>query len=290
MNAKVDKKMDKKVDKKIDVKKAIQSKYKGYLPNFIYKGIERLVHEDELNAMMELQQEVDGVSMGFKVMDYLGVTCEIVGAQRLPALHDRSLFVSNHPLGGVDGIIYTALLGEYYQKQFNIMVNDVLMNVYQFGDIFLPINKYGAQARHSFRLINEALESDRQVMTFPAGLCSRKDSSGEIRDLKWNTSFIRMASRSKRNVVPLFFEGVNSPRFYNWTKRRERIGWKFNAELILLPSEMIRAKGKHFRIIVGDAIPYTDLPGPKEEQAFATRLRDSLYTFPRRYGQQSDNI
>ena len=71
-------------EKKIDIKKAIQSKYKGHLPGFLYRWIQRLIHEDELNQMMELQHEVGGVAMGQKIIDYLGITCEIIGAERLP--------------------------------------------------------------------------------------------------------------------------------------------------------------------------------------------------------------
>lgn len=270
-------------EKKIDLKKAIQSKYKGYIPSFIYRWLQKLVHEDELNQMMELQHEVDGVAMGHKIMDYLGVTCELIGAERLPKLEERTLFVSNHPLGGADGIIYAAFLGEQYGGRFKIMVNDLLLYVYQFADTFLGINKYGSQARQSIQKINEALRGDDQILTFPAGLCSRMDGRGVVRDTEWQPSFVRMAVQNERQVVPLFFEGVNSPRFYNWAKRRVKMGLKFNAELILLPDEMMRAKGKHFRIIVGEPIPYTELPPTKEAAHFANHLRDTLYTFPQRY-------
>lgn len=269
--------------KKIDVRKALQSKYKGYVPGFVFRWLQRLVHEDELNEMMELQHEVDGVAMGHKIMEYLGVTCDIIGKERLPRADERTLFVSNHPLGGVDGIIYAALLGEHYGGQLRIPVNDLLLAVYQFRDIFLPVNKYGKQARNALTLLREALDGPQQVLTFPAGLVSRLNKRGEVHDLTWQPSFVRMAQQSQRQVVPLFFEGENSPRFYRWAQRRRRIGWKFPAELILLPDEMIRAKGRHFRIIVGEPIPYTALPDKQEAAAFATQLRDELYTFPTRY-------
>ncbi len=268
--------------KKIDVRKAIRSKYHGWVPEFIFHRLERLVHEDELNEMMEMQDEVDGVSMGYNIMNYLNVTCEIIGSERLPAPDKRTLFVSNHPLGGVDGIIYCAMLGSVYKGKLKIPVNDVLMAVYQFGDIFLPVNKYGKQARDSIRQLNEALESDNQVLTFASGMVSRLDSNGEVRDLDWQPSFIRMAKQSNRIVVPLFFEGENSPRFYKWGRRRARAGIKFPAELILLPDEMLRAKGKHFKIIVGEPIDPDDLPIENGAE-YANKLRDSLYSFPVRY-------
>lgn len=268
--------------KKIDIKKAVKSKYSGWVPEFVFRWLERLVHEDELNEMMDMQDHVDGVSMGHNIMNYLNVTCEIIGAERLPTLDERTLFVSNHPLGGVDGIIYCAMLGDVYGGKLKIPVNDILMSVYQFGDIFLPVNKYGKQARDSIRKINDALESDDQVLTFASGMVSRINSKGKIRDLDWNPSFIRMAKQSDRTVVPLFFEGENSSRFYKWGLRRVKAGIKFPAELILLPDEMLRAKGKHFKIYVGDPIAHDDLPTENGAE-YANQLRDSLYSFPKRY-------
>ncbi len=269
--------------KKIDVRKAFESKYKGYVPGFFYKWLRHLVHEDELNEMMELQEEVGGVSMGKNIMRYLGVTCDLIGKERLPHPDERILFVSNHPLGGVDGVIYAAVIGDFYGGKLNIPVNDLLLSVYQFRDIFLPVNVYGQQGRRAMVLLQEALQSDREVLTFPAGLVSRLNDSGKVHDLKWNPSFVKMAKESNRIVVPLFFDGENSPRFYKWAKRRRRIGWKFPAELILLPDEMIRAKGRHFRIIVGEPIQPNALPDKASAGIFANQLRDELYTFPTKY-------
>lgn len=265
--------------KKIDIRKAVKSKYKGWVPNFVLHGLERLIHEDELNEMMKMQEEIDGVSMGHKIMQYLNVTCEIIGAERLPSTDERVLFVSNHPLGGVDGIIYCAMLGDIYQGRLKIPVNDILMAVYQFGDIFLPVNKYGKQARNSIRQINDALSSDHQFLTFASGMVSRVNHKGEVHDLDWQPSFIRMAKQHNRVVVPLFFEGENSPRFYKWARWRAKAGIKFPAELVLLPDEMLRAKGKHFKIYVGDAITPDELPNDNGAE-YANKLRDSLYSFP----------
>lgn len=268
--------------KKIDIRKAVKSKYKGWVPGFLLSWLERLVHEDQLNEMMELQEETDGVSMGHKVMDYLDVSCEIIGAGRLPTLDHRTLFVSNHPLGGVDGIIYCAMLGDFYEGKLKIPVNDLLMAAYQFTDIFIPVNKYGKQARQSILQLNKALESDHQVLTFASGMVSRLNNKGQIHDLDWQPSFIRMATQHQRTVVPLFFEGENSQRFYKWGRRRVKAGIKFPLELILLPDEMFRARGKHFKIIVGEPISPDDLPSENGAE-YANKLRDSLYSFPERY-------
>lgn len=271
--------------KKLDVRAAVRSKYKGYLPGFVFKWLEKLIHQDELNEAMQVQEEVGGVTFAHKVLNHFNITAEIVGEERLPFPQERTFFVCNHPLGGADGIVLTALLGDRYKGKISVFVNDLLMAIYQFGDVFMPVNKYGGQAREAAKNINDVLMSDRQILSFPAGLCSRKGSDGKIRDLKWNPSFIRMAQKSGRIIVPLYFEGDNSPHFHKWARRRTKLGVKFNYELILLPDELIRAKGKHFRIFVGEPIQPEDIPSGKAIHESANLIRDRLYHFPERFSE-----
>lgn len=272
--------------KKIDVRASLRSKYKGYIPGFVFRWLEKLIHQDQLNEAMMLQDYVGGVEFAQKVLKHFDITAEIIGKDRLPSPDKRCFFVSNHPLGGADGIVLTSLLGQIYDGNISVMVNDLLMAVYQFGDVFLPVNKYGKQAREAAQLMNDALNSDNQMVSFPAGMCSRKGNDGVICDLTWNPSFIRMAQKSQRDIVPLYFEAENSAHFYKWARRRKRLGIKFNYELILLPDELIRAKGKHFRIFVGESIPVQELPTGKAIRELANSVRDQLYSYPDKYSLQ----
>lgn len=269
--------------RKIDVKAAIRQKYKGFLPWFVVRWLERIIHQDELNEIMALQDHVGGVEMARRVMNEMNITTEVIGAERLPSKGERVLFVCNHPLGGADGIILTGLLGEHYDGKIRVMVNDVLLNVFQFEDVFVPVNKYGSQGRKHLSTMEEALESDNQILTFPAGFCSRSNENGYICDIPWRSSFVKMAHRHDRMVVPLFFDGVNSPKFYKWAKRRKNMGIKFNYELILLPQELLKAKGKHFRIFVGEPIKVSDLPKGKDINAFVESIQKEIYTYPDKY-------
>ncbi|MDO5035421.1 MAG: 1-acyl-sn-glycerol-3-phosphate acyltransferase [Porphyromonas sp.] len=273
----------------IDIKKVIRQKYKGYMPNFVFKWLERLIEQDELNRLHTLTKDMSGVDAADRLIEELDQSVEVIGADRLPPKEERCLFVSNHPLGGADGIIYTSLLGRYYDGNIALLVNDVLLNLEQFSDVFVPVNKYGTQGRDRHKMIEEALQSDKQVFTFPAGLCSRLEN-GEIRDTEWHVSFVRMAKRSQRTVVPLYFDGVNSDRFYNWANRRKRMGVKFNYELILLPSEFVHSKGKHYRIYVGEPIAPEDLPSGTSIHAFADRVYQEIYNYPERYANEPKEL
>lgn len=167
------------------------------------------------------------------------------------------------------------------------MVNDVLLNLKPFTDVFVPVNKYGAQGRQRLQQMEQVLASDRQVFTFPAGLCSRQGADNTVCDLEWRTSFIRMAQKYQRTIVPLYFQGTNSPSFYRWARLRQKLGIAFNYELILLPRELIRSKGQHYRVYVGEPIAPTALPtAPQQMRAYATQLRNALYSYPQHFAQE----
>ena len=133
----------------------------------------------------------------------------LIGEEHLPSPEGRYLFVSNHPLGGLDGICLTALLGKRYGEQIRCLVNDLLLFIPNLRSLFIPINKHGAQTKEAAIQLNEAFASDCQILTFPAGLCSRKQN-GRIEDTEWKKSFVRNAVKYHRDVVPVFFEGRNS--------------------------------------------------------------------------------
>ncbi|MDO4695688.1 1-acyl-sn-glycerol-3-phosphate acyltransferase [Porphyromonas sp.] len=264
---------------KIDVEKVVRQKYKGYIPHFLIHAIKKLIHQDEINDILDLQTEVDGVSFAHKVMDALDFTVDMHNQELLP-MTGRYIFISNHPLGGADGVVLTSILGKLYDSKINFLVNDLLMNISQFGNVFLPINKYGRQSKSSYQRIEEALLSDRQIITFPAGLCSRKNEKGEIRDLNWSPSFIRMARKYQRDIVPIFFDSRNSNTFYKWARWRERMGLKFNYELVLLPDELFKARGANFDIYIGSTIKVDSLDRDIDDFTIAQSIKTSLYSIP----------
>ena len=208
-------------------------------------------------------------------LDEMGITVEATGLERLP--QGRFMFVSNHPLGGLDGLALISLLGNHYNRQIKFIVNDLLWAVEPLRGVFLPVNKYGRQSRTAAADIETALESDNQFITFPAGLCSRMQPDGTIADLPWQKSAVVHAANYHRDIVPIFFDARNSKFFYRFAKWRKKLGIKFNIELIFLPKEMIKQSGSTLRVTIGEPITWTSLDAahPKQE---AAHLRDIVYT------------
>lgn len=245
------------------------------VPRFAINYLKRKIHLDELNEILTIYADKYGVDFMQAVVGYFNITLETSGLENIQ--DDRKyIFVSNHPLGGLDGICLSAVIGERFDKKIKYVVNDVLYFIKNLQPIFLPVNKYGRQSKQATTSLNEAYESDNQIITFPAGLCSRQEN-GKIHDLDWKKNFILKAVESRRDVVPVHFEGKNSNFFYRFANIRKRLGIKFNIELILLPDEMFKNKNKSFSITFGEPIPYTFFDNSKSAMQWAQYVKEKSY-------------
>lgn len=265
---------------RIDIHEVLRQRLPGYhkfIPRFVIKTLERIICQDGLNRLLSDNADKTGVDFCRGVIDELGVTYRVHGS--LPLDDSRVIIVSNHPLGGLDGMILSDMVSRQYggRKDVRFVVNDLLTFVEPLRDIFLGVNKHGKQSREAAIRLEEAFDSDMPMLMFPAGLVSRKGDDGSIADLKWNKMVVNKAISSHRDIIPLYFDGVNSRFFYKFARLRTRIGLKFNIEMIRLPAEVFKSAGKTFDIYIGQPISWESLSGGKDAQKQADSLRKEVY-------------
>ncbi len=244
-----------------------------YVPGFLLRWLRRFIHQDFINVY--LRQGRTGVDFCTGTLEYLGVTVSVEGAENLPHDDRKYIFVSNHPLGAIDGVTLGSVLGKEYDGQVVYLVNDLLMNLKGLAPICVPVNKVGKQSRQSSMLVAEAFSGPRHAIMFPAGLCSRKQN-GEIRDLPWRRSFVKLSVEHRRDVVPIHFIGQNSPRFYNvalWCKRLHLP----NFAMAFLPDEMYRSRGGHYTLKIGKPIPWQTFDKTKKPDEWAQFVKQTVY-------------
>ncbi|MDR0384785.1 MAG: 1-acyl-sn-glycerol-3-phosphate acyltransferase [Prevotellaceae bacterium] len=228
------------------------------LPKFVMSYLKRIVHQDEMNEILTTYgYDYSGLSFNRKVLEHLNISYAMLNRENLPPENGRYIFVSNHPLGGLDGIVLIDLVGAHYGN-VKFVVNDLLMYLTPLRDVFAPVNKHGRQTADYAMMIDELYSSDRQVLYFPAGLCSRK-VRGEIIDLDWKKNFIAKAVKYRRDIVPMFFDGRNSNFFYKLANVRKFLGIKANIEMLYLSDEMFRQKNARFTVKIGKSIPFGNL-------------------------------
>lgn len=261
----------------IDVGKVLKEKNPSLariVPSFLINYLKRIVHQEELNEFLREYGHLKDAELIKEGLRFMNITYTVEGKENIPS-EGRYIFVSNHPLGGLDGLVFIYELSKYF-SDIKFPVNDILTNIENLNGIFLPVNKHGTQDREAARAIEEAYASDSQILYFPAGLCSRK-KKGEIKDLVWYKSFITKAVAHKRDVVPVYFAGRNSNFFYNLSNFRNFLGIKANIEMLYLPDEMFRQKGKEIRMVIGSAIPWTTFDSSKNPADWARWVRVKSY-------------
>ena len=182
----------------------------------------------------------------------------------------------NHPLGGIDSIIMMDIFLPMYKGKVRMMVNDFLMAVKGIAPMCTPVNKLGGQAKSLSAAVHGMFDSDNEILLFPAGLCSRK-IDGVIQDSEWKKTFVQESVRTDRWIIPVFFDAVNSKRFYrvDWLCKKLKI--KFNLPMVLLPDELYRAQHKTVRVVIGKPIDPASLDMSKGAKAVAQEIKAMVY-------------
>lgn len=272
------KRMDKESLFLIDIDKILQDKaqkYYKYIPKFVISYLKRIAHQDELNEFLKKVSGKKGVDFLESCVSFLDMDLEVEGLDEIP--NDKLYtFVSNHPLGGQDGVALGYILGEKYNGNIKYLVNDLLMNLQGLAPLCIPINKTGQQSRDFPRMVEAGFSSDNQLIMFPAGLCSRR-IDGVIQDLPWSKTFITKSVEHQRDVVPIHFEGRNSNFFYNLSNVCKFLGIKFNIAMLYLADEMLKNRHKSFRVVVGKPIPWEVFDNSKKPQEWAQEVRKIVY-------------
>lgn len=268
-------------EKTIDISDILKGKMGSkakFVPSPLVKWLKHIVHQDEVNKYLWDSRHLTGVEWLEDCMRYLDMTLEIVGKENLPDKDDGKLytFVSNHPLGGEDGVALGAVIGRHYDGRFRYLVNDLLMNLPGLALLCIPINKTGSQSRSFPAMVEAGFRSDNHMLMFPAGLCSRR-INGEIRDLPWKKTFITKSVETHRDVVPIHFGGRNSDFFYTLANVCKALGIKFNIAMLFLVDEMYKNVHKSFRIAIGKPIPWQTFDKSRTPAQWAQYVQDEVY-------------
>ena len=268
-------------DKTIDIEEVLHDKMDAkaiFVPGFLVRWMKRIVHQDEINAFLWENRDKTGVEWLEACVSYLDIKLEIEGKENLPAADDKRLYtlVSNHPLGGQDGVALGAIVGRHFEGRFRYLVNDLLMNLPGLAPLCIPINKTGSQSRNFPAMVKAGFESNNHMLMFPAGLCSRRHN-GLIRDIPWSKTFISKSVEYQRDIIPIHFSGQNSNFFYRLANFSDRF-LPFNLAMIFLADEMYKNVHKSFQVKIGKPIPWQTFDKSKSPQEWAQFVREQVYS------------
>lgn len=256
-----------------------------HVPECLIRYLERIVHVKQMNAFLRVhttERNYDFIRL--VLSEELGCTASIEGTENIPTDDKPVIFVSNHPLGGLDGMIIAQLIHDsrsgHTDRPLKIIVNDLLMYMEPIAELFAPVSKLGRLSKEQVEQQQQMWNSQTDVLTFPAGSCSRLqriNGKWQICDLEWQKNVIQKAVEYKRNIVPVYFEGKNSRFFYLLAYLRKKLHIKLNIEMLYLVDEMYGAHGQHFKVHVLPPIPYTTFDNSRTPKQWANYIKSIVY-------------
>lgn len=249
------------------------------MPGFLLRYIKRIIHQDEINEFIKIHGDKTSFDFVEAIISEFQVKIEFEGLENMPAT-GGCIVASNHPLGGLDAMALISTLSQK-RKDLKFVVNDILLQLKNLEELFIGVNKHGKNSVEKFSAMDKLFASDNAMLIFPAGLVSRKQAKGEIKDLEWKKSFIRQAKKNRHDIIPVYIEGKNSSFFYNFARFRSRMGIKANVEMFYLMDEMYHQKGKTIKIIFGRPLSHEIFTGEKTEYEWAQLVKEHVYVLGR---------
>ena len=215
-----------------------------------------------------------------QVDEFLAYTLEVLGANprwlNLKALHSLPkegpvIFVSNHPLGGLEGVAMSSELRKI-RPDLKVLTNQLLLRILEFADLFIGVDVLSKDAAEKnakgIRELVKHLRKGGALLVYPAGQVSAVDTRDfYVRDIEWSIMVGRLVRQFQAISVPLFVHGKNSRLFYLAGLIHPLL------RTVLLPRELANNSRKVLPITVGEPIFWESMQPLASDQEIINCLR-----------------
>ncbi|MDR1591916.1 MAG: 1-acyl-sn-glycerol-3-phosphate acyltransferase [Prevotellaceae bacterium] len=261
----------------IDVAAIVRSKTSRRVPKRLLRRLAKIIHQDEINVFLRGEGRFWGYPFFGAVLKLVNFTGHIVNLENIER-DRRFIFVANHPLGALEAMAIGEQFGSYFgEDKINFITNDLLSHLLPLADYFTPVNVVSSsQERDVVDRLDKLFASDKQIIIFPSGACSRRFGK-TIADFEWKKMFVAKARQYGRDVVPVHITGRNSNFFYNLSAVRRALGVKFNLELLFLPDEMFKQRNNAIQITVGTPVAWQTFDRSYSDFQWAQKIRRMVY-------------
>lgn len=269
-----------------EVAKAIHIDKYGFLGTFVGWILMKVLKISELNNIYDRNEHLEGIEFLNAIMEEFNIRFEIPEEdfKRLPK-DGAYITVSNHPLGGVDGILLLRLLIEQ-RTDFKIMANFLLNRIEPLAPFIMPVNPFESRkdAKSSLAGFKKAivhLRSGHPLGIFPAGEVSTYRDGKLIVDKPWEETAIKLIQRAEVPVVPIYFHAKNSRLFYRLSKISDTL------RTAKLPSELLTQNKRVIKIRIGRPISVAAQKEHTTINELSEFLRRKTYVLSNAYEKES---
>jgi putative hemolysin len=259
-----------------EISQAIGLEKLGFLGTFLGWSLLRVLRISTINKIYENNKHKSDLAFLNGVLDDCNIKFEIPEGdlKRIPK-DGAFITVSNHPLGGIDGVLLLKLLIEK-RADYKIIANFLLHRIEPLKPYVMPVNPFETRkdAKSSVAGIKSALlhlREGKPLGIFPAGEVSTyKDGKLKV-DKPWEEGAVRLIKKANVPVIPIYFHAKNSRLFYFLSKISDTL------RTAKLPSEVIAQEGRVIKVRIGKAISVADQNEYKEISAFSEFIRKKTY-------------
>ncbi len=269
-----------------EVAKAIKTDRYGFLGTFSGWLLMKILKISNLNAIYDRNKHLKDVEFLNAILDEFQIKFEIPeeDLKRLPK-EGAYITISNHPLGGIDGILLLKLMLER-EPNFKIIANFLLHRIDPMKPYIMPVNPFETHkdAKSSVVGIKETLRhlSDGKPLgMFPAGEVSTYIDGKLIVDRDWEEGAIKVIRKAQVPVVPIYFHAKNSRLFYFLS----RINDTFRTAK--LPSELFSQKDRVIKVRIGKPISVAEQNEHATIQDYSRFLRKKTYMLANPFEKES---
>ncbi|MEI7508261.1 MAG: lysophospholipid acyltransferase family protein [Flavobacterium sp.] len=269
-----------------EVAKAINADKYGVLGTFAGWLLMKVLKISTLNKLYDRNKHLKDVEFLNALLEELQIKFEIPeeDLKRLPK-GGAYITISNHPLGGIDGILLLKLMLER-EPNFKIIANFLLHRIEPMKKYIMPVNPFEnhKDAKSSVIGIKETLRhlSDGKPLgMFPAGEVSTYRDGKLVVDKTWEEGAIKVIRKAQVPVVPIYFHAQNSKLFYTLSKINDTL------RTAKLPSELLTQKDRVIKVRIGKPIPVAEQNEHQTIEDYSEFLRKKTYMLANSFNDES---
>ncbi len=269
-----------------EVAKAINTDKYGFLGTFSGWLLMKILKISTLNKIYDRNKHLSEVEFLNAILDEFQIKFEIPeeDLKRLPKT-GAYITVSNHPLGGIDGILLLKLMLER-EPNFKIIANFLLHRIDPMKPYIMPVNPFEnhKDAKSSVLGIKETLRhlSDGKPLgMFPAGEVSTYKDGKLMVDRPWEEGAIKIIKKANVPVVPIYFHAKNSRLFYFLSKLNDTL------RTAKLPSELLTQKDRVIKVRIGKPISVAEQDEYTKIDEYSDFLRRKTYMLANPFEKES---
>lgn len=221
-----------------------------------------------------MHKDKQGIAFSTAIIENMKIKLDVQGERNIPPNDSRLIVVANHPLGALDALALISVIGKA-KPNIKFFARDLLLNIKPIEDLLISTDRDEFD-RERHKHYRQLLNSDNSLLIFPAGICSRK-KKGQVKDRTWKKSFVAIAKKYHRNILPVYFDVANSNRFYRIANIREFLRIPFNLEMLLLVDEMYKKRNSKISMQIGKPIHFESLTSDISSHQWAQKIQRITY-------------